>query len=242
MIRELLRGVLLSYFLLLSGCTALNSFEDALEEAGWAQVDRSDRLGTSGDRVSLIVRRADGTWVRGAGAAVRGGHVLTVAHVLDGASGIEAEFRGRLMGIDARIKRRIPAVPEDLVELDLQRSSGIFGFSGLDSDEVFETASGAPTQLWSSEGLFRLPCLTRPGDSGSPLLDDQGRLVGLLVGRAGGNPVWVSVPHATQPAQPNPHLIPISPHDALALGGKAVWELPAKQAVRDSQALRLRRT
>jgi S1-C subfamily serine protease len=239
MIRHLIQGILLSYFLVMSGCTALNSFEDSLEDAGWAQFDRTSRLANPSGRVSLTVKRADGSWGLGAGAAVKGGHVLTVAHVIDGASGIEAEVSGRLVGVTAHVERRIPAVPEDLVELRLERSPGVLGFAGLGADDVLQTASGEPTLLWSSNGLFRLPCLSLPGDSGSPLLDDQGRLVGLHVGKVGDSPVWVSLPRVAHPSEKAPQqLIPLTPDDVLALGGNPVWQVPAAQAVRQTQAMR----
>ncbi|MBL4848837.1 MAG: trypsin-like peptidase domain-containing protein [Planctomycetes bacterium] len=200
MTRLWLHGLLLCSLPLLSGCAALNSFEDALEEAGWAQFDRSDRRSNKVGRVSLLAYRADGSWTVGAGAVIEGGRVLTVAHVLEGATEIEVEISGRLIAVDAHVTRRIPSAPEDLIELRLEESEGLFGFGGFEPDEVLEVAHGEPTQLWASSGLFNLPCASLPGDSGSPMLDAQGRLVGLLVGRLGGNPVWATLPPTQKPS------------------------------------------
>ena len=194
MIQRLLQGLLLSSFLCFGGCAALNDFEDALEGAGWAQFDRAGRRANQRGRVALIAHRADGSWTLGAGAVVRGGRVLTVAHVLNGATEIEAEVQGRMISVVARVERRIRAVPEDLIELRLEESPGMLGFEGFEAEDTLEVAAGEPSQLWASSGLFNLPCASAPGDSGSPLLDPEGRLVGLLVGDLGGSPVWSSIP------------------------------------------------
>ncbi|MBL4845620.1 MAG: trypsin-like peptidase domain-containing protein [Planctomycetes bacterium] len=225
------RGLFLCSLALLNGCSALNNFEDALEEAGWAQFDRSDRRANQVGRVSLLAIRADGSWTRGAGAAVGPGRVLTVAHVLEGAVTIEAEVNGRLIAVSAHVQRRIHSEPEDLIELCLDRSDGFFGFSGFTPDEILEVGYGEPTQLWASNGLFHMPCESRPGDSGSPLLDERGRLVGLLIGTLGGSPVWASLP-AEEELERDSHTI-----HAAAFGiGDSLWESPRR--VRSAEAVR----
>ncbi|MBL4848845.1 MAG: trypsin-like peptidase domain-containing protein [Planctomycetes bacterium] len=229
MIPRWLQGLLICLLLLLSsGCAALNSFEDTLEEAGWAQFDRSDRRANQVGRVALLVHRADGSWVRGAGAVVGRDRVLTVAHVVEGASEIEVEINGRLISVDAQIERRIHAMPEEIVELRLRVSDGVLGFGGFSSEEVLGVASGEPTQLWASLGLFTLPCTSAPGDSGSPLLDAEGRLVGLLIGRIGESPVWVSLPVRGAEIAPTPVApLPASPEAPGGLEGLALnWRGP----------------
>lgn len=246
MIQRLLQGLLLTSFLGFSGCAALNDFEDALEEAGWAQFDRSGRRANQRGRVALVAHRADGSWTLGAGAVVRGGRVLTVAHVLQGATEIEAEVHGRLVSVEAKVARRIRAVPEDLIELRLEESPGMFGFDGFAHEDTLEVADGEPSQLWASSGLFNLPCASAPGDSGSPLLDSEGRLVGLLVGDLGGSPVWSSIP--TRERAPSPTdfrleartLVPDVGEPGLDREGGQGSARTGERAVRRSEALRRR--
>lgn len=246
MIHRLLTGLLLSSFLMLSGCSALNDFEDALESAGWAQFDRSGRRANQAGRVALIAHRADGSWTLGAGAVIQGGRVLTVAHVLNGATEIEAEVNGRMISVNARVERRIKAVPEDLIELRLEESDGFLGFGGFDADEVLEVASGEPSQLWSSSGLFNLPCASFAGDSGSPMLDPEGRLVGLLVGDLGGSPVWSSIPGRERaPSEGRPLIeargvVPDWNEPELGSEGQGRSAQAAPAAVRRSEGLRRR--
>jgi len=246
MIQRLLQGLLLSSFLGLSGCAALNDFEDALEDAGWAQFDRAGRRANQRGRVALVAHRADGSWTLGAGAVVRGGRVLTVAHVLHGATEIEAEVHGRLISVEARVARRIRAVPEDLIELRLEESEGVLGFGGFAAEDTLEVAAGEPSQLWASSGLFNLPCATAPGDSGSPLLDPEGRLVGLLVGDLGGSPVWSSIP--TRERAPDASdfrlearsLVPAEAQPCVETEGGQRQLRAAESAARRSEGLRRR--
>ena len=190
---RLLACLCLGALALSSGCAGLAGFEDSLESAGWAKFDRSSRAGRKG-RVNLISQRGLGDYSSGAGAAIGPQRVLTVAHVVAGATRIEAEIDGVLCSVDVRVQRRIRAQPEDLVELELQVAPGVFGFRGFSPEQTFATSSGQPTQLWARRGLFNLPIPSYPGDSGSPLLDAEGQLVGLLVGTLGGEPVWTPVP------------------------------------------------
>ena len=165
MIQRLLQGLLLSSFLCFGGCAALNDFEDALEGAGWAQFDRAGRRANQRGRVALIAHRADGSWTLGAGAVVRGGRVLTVAHVLNGATEIEAEVQGRMISVVARVERRIRAVPEDLIELRLEESPGMLGFEGFEAEDTLEVAAGEPSQLWACSTC---PALRRPATAARP--------------------------------------------------------------------------
>lgn len=199
--------------LFFQGCSALNAFEDALEEAGWAKVDRSDRASVRG-RVELLAQSGQG-WVQGLGAIVSDRHVWTVAHVVNGATTIEVSVEGRMVALDARVVRRIAAHPEPIVELEVELQPGFFGFAGFPEDQRYELGDGEPASLWGQSGLFSFPCETRAGDSGAPLLDADGRLVGLWVGRMGSAPVWLTVPplakpgsEADAPAQPSRDALP----------------------------------
>jgi len=246
MIQRLLQGLLLSSFLCLSGCAALSDFEDALEGAGWAQFDRAGRRANQRGRVSLVAHRADGSWTLGAGAVVRGGRVLTVAHVLNGATEIEAEVHGRLISVEARVARRIRAVPEDLIELRLEESPGVLGFDGFTHEDTLEVAAGEPSQLWASSGLFNLPCASAPGDSGSPLLDPEGRLVGLLVGDLGGSPVWSTIPTRERAPRPSDFRLearsvaPDWSESSVDTEGRHETTRAAESAARRSEGLRRR--
>jgi len=156
---------LLTYFLLLlppfcSGCAGLVTFEAQHEV----------RLRTS-ERV-------------GHGAIVAPNRVVTVQHVVGERQTVSVATRGAGGWVEAKVARVIPAVPEPLVELELPVSDSLFAFSGFASYQVLERGLGLGSQIRTHRGARPLSgAYLRPGDSGAPILNAQGQLVGLLSGR-----------------------------------------------------------
>lgn len=136
----------------------------------------------------------------GRGAVVGPTQVLTVAHVVGNRNEVwVATSRRNRVWVRARVSRRYRAVPEDVVLLELEVSDGffgeLFGFTGFSSADAFPTRRGqAPTAVLTRRGLLAWePCTLLPGDSGSPVLDSRGDLVGLVVGRRGRVSVYTPV-------------------------------------------------
>lgn len=117
--------------------------------------------------------------IRGAGGAGRGALVgrrklLTVQHVVGDASSVEVGL-GYLWAT-ARVVRTIPAWPEALVELELSAGDAV------EEDRVLETRSGKAAWVLCADGPRAWGQALRSGDSGSPVIDATGAVVGLVVG------------------------------------------------------------
>ncbi len=190
--------------LLTTGCGALARFERTLEAAG---VARFPGAGPEQGRV-VRVRGPDGR--TGHGAVLDARSVLTVAHVAP-VGALEVQPWPGAGWCAARVVRRIPARPEDLVVLEVETAdvglARLVGFEGWDERAVHAPGRGAPSQVQTARGVRPLDATSlRPGDSGSPLLDARGGLVGLLVGRVEGvTPLvaWCPLPGGA-PAPPAP--------------------------------------
>ncbi|RMG15865.1 MAG: serine protease [Planctomycetota bacterium] len=179
-----------------SGCAALQRFEEGLEAAGIARFHAP--LAAAGDGGRAVAIEGHGPEGRrvGRGAVIGPDRVLTVAHVVDGCGRLEVAVRRRGGWVRARAIERIPQVPEDLVVLALEVDApgpyaDLFGFSGFPADATFRpSADGRPQQVLLARGPRRWERVAlRPGDSGSPVVDARGALVGLVSGRCGDLPV-----------------------------------------------------
>ena len=193
---RMLSLILLAVLGLAPGCASLGQLEASLEQQGWAHFDHSDEL-EQGVRVTITTTRRDGSWVTGSGAVIGKNRVLTVAHVVAGAESIEVATEGSLLTVTAKVVRRQRAFPEDICELELEVRPGVFGFEGFSAKETFTASAGEARRVWTQRGLLNLPCPTVPGDSGSPVLNAKGELVGVLVGRLGGR---AAISFVEQPA------------------------------------------
>lgn len=197
--------VILAALLPSAGCSALQRFERSLEAAGVARF--SVRLPDAGRTVATTQdpSRLDGC---GNAAVIDARHVLTVAHVLnpDGTVWVSTCRGGGW--VQARETRRFQAWPEPLVLLELDAAdglAGLFQFSGFGKDDAYVCGRGQASYLRSARRTYRLEAASvQPGDSGAAILDPAGQLLGLLYGRYGGAPVWISVPRDLAPPSPAP--------------------------------------
>ncbi len=165
-----------------SGCAQLASLGRSLERAGVVSVET-----TGAPRGAALVRAADGRV--GHAAIVAPDRVLTVAHVVGDASRAWVAVGRRGAWVEARVVERLARAPEELVVLELALDEGwagaLLGFTGFGAERVLEPgAEGLAVTVATARGLRPLIAAElRPGDSGSPVLDPEGRLVGLLSGR-----------------------------------------------------------
>ncbi|MBX3471018.1 MAG: hypothetical protein KF878_29475 [Planctomycetes bacterium] len=142
----------------------------------------------------------------GRAAVVGADLVLTVRHVLPATGlppqdGVEAwVFTGRGGGgrVPGRVVGAIPARPEPVLVVRVDVDDGPFaalvGFPGFSPDRRYVMGAGPPEQVETARG--RAPLLRarlRPGDSGSPVLDASGGLVGLLCGVRDGVPALAPI-------------------------------------------------
>lgn len=178
------------------GCSApLSRFEAALEEAGVA------RFGSAGaaDASSVEVRATlDPGGLAGRAAVVGDRHVLTVEHVLQGQDRVFVATAGDGGWVAARVVRRERGDPEALVLLELEVDEGAYGlllgFDGFEAESALTPGVGAPATILTGRGrLPWAPGVLAPGDSGSPVLDATGALVGIVSGRRGSQGVYVAV-------------------------------------------------
>lgn len=146
----------------------------------------------------------------GSGALVGPDLVVTAAHVLEGArsvrllvgdSTVRGEVIGRLPGKDLalirtsraldgyvfKVAEATPRIGTDIVALGYPLS-GPLSLTGpgivSTQDESVRYATTDGSQL-PVDGLMRTTLLTNPGNSGGPVLDRGGDLVGLVSGRQG---------------------------------------------------------
>lgn len=164
-----------------SGCAALDHVEGALATTG------AFDFGPAGS----TVERDGAVSVYGAGGPGRGAIVgprrlLTVQHVVGGASSVEVGL-GYLWAT-ARVVRTIPSWPEALVELELAPDDEV------DADRILPTASaGRAAWVLCADGPRAWGRTLRPGDSGSPVVDASGAMLGLAVGNLDRQPLLASV-------------------------------------------------
>jgi S1-C subfamily serine protease len=185
-----------------SGCASpLSRFEAALEEAGVARFAEPAAGGRSVQvRASLDAPRA------GRGAVVGERWILTVAHVLEGRDRAFVATTADGGWVEAQVVRRVAGEPEDLVLLEVDVDEGAFGallgFGGFDRDAVLAPSrTGLPRQVVTPRGAITWrPGVLVPGDSGSPVLDADGRLVGLVSGRRGDVGLYVALGAGVLPA------------------------------------------
>lgn len=148
---------------------------------------------------AVAVVRKDAWWVGGRGAVIGPDLVLTVKHVLP--DGVQAYVSTAATGrgwIDATIVGELPASPEAVlvlrVETDRSALGQLLSFSGFSGQECYTIGDGAPETIATARGDVRLlGGSLQPGDSGSPVVDRDGDLVGLLCGRNRGVPVVATI-------------------------------------------------
>ena len=161
-----------------------------------------------------VAVRAQGQ--RGRGAILGPRRVLTVQHVVGAAQRVRVA--AGLEWAEARVVRRFACAPEPLVELELAPSP--WGFRGFAPARCAQLGRGGPAWIHTPRG--RLPwgaAELRRGDSGSPVFDAQGGLVGLLHGRElwSGEPIAVELRPGTLslPRRAAPFARRASPIDQL---------------------------
>jgi len=200
------RLVYILYLLLITcmcGCSILRDFETSLEEMGITQFrsseDHSVAISCGGDY--------------GRGAVIGVDRVITVAHVVAKAKKVWVATAGRRGWVRGHIVEHIPMNPESLVIIALELDQGIYGrflgFMGFAEtyDLIRRPFKGklygmmipdcSPYKIITSRGAipWQRGDRLKPGDSGSPVINTNGKLVGLLVGRRGNIPVLVPLPH-----------------------------------------------
>ena len=120
----------------------------------------------------------------GRGAIVGPRKVLTVQHVVGSATSVDVAVG--YTWATARVVRTIPAFPEPLVELELSADDAV------DADRVLSTSSGRAAWVLCADGARAWGQTLRPGDSGSPVVDASGAVVGLAVGNLDRQPLLAS--------------------------------------------------
>lgn len=188
---------------LCGGCSApLRGVEAALEQAGLARFD----LRPTGDLAAAVEVRAslDPGALAGRGAVVSGRHVVTVEHVLQGHDRVFVATAGDRGWVGARVVRRERAAPEPLVVLELDVDEGAYGlllgFEGFAPERVLVRGRGAPATVLTARGRLPWgPDVLARGDSGSPVLDAAGGLVGVVSGRREGDGVYVALGASSLP-------------------------------------------
>jgi hypothetical protein len=199
-----------------TGCLSpLKDFEAYLAEAGIVRFESSKNAGRS---VTIRVGHRFGQ-----GAVVGDDRILTVAHVVAGAQEVWVATVGSARGwVRGRVVNLIPASPEPLVVIVLEVDSGIYGrllgFSGFKQDDQFNyhkkgivmcrrcgrpspkatstAAHSRPHRIVTARGVTPWQGKSlKPGDSGSPVINSNGKLIGLLVGRRGNTPMLTVLPH-----------------------------------------------
>jgi len=168
-----------------TGCSAMNRVNDALASTGAFDLAPSN----AGHCDCAVAIRGEG---RGRGVVTGKRTVLTVAHVVGSLGTVEVETS--LLWKSARVVRKIPSFPEDLVELELvAEEAGFLSFEGFAADRQAQLRDGTAVSVATASGVHAWPGTLVPGDSGSPVLDSNGSVVGLVVGKSGTKGVMAPV-------------------------------------------------
>jgi len=137
------------------------------------------------------------------------GHIVTNAHVVRGARRIRVEFPsglaevGRLVAVDPYTDIAVVRVPETAGVVPLQRASGQsvsqgqrayafgspFGFKFSMSEGIVSglgRAPGAAASFGGFTNFIQTDAAVNPGNSGGPLVDIAGRVIGMNVAIATG--------------------------------------------------------
>jgi S1-C subfamily serine protease len=178
-----------------TGCSALDRVNDALYSTGAFDLAPS-AVHARAKECGVTILASD----RHGRGVITGAHtVLTVAHVV-GNDG-EVEVGVGAFWTKARVVRRVSASPEDLVEIEVAAEKpGLFAFAGFEPERQAELATGEPAFVLAASGIHVWADGLRAGDSGSPVIDRDGKVVGLLVGRTpAGRGVFTPVAPAPRP-------------------------------------------
>jgi len=175
-------------------CSVLRDFEISLEVMGIAQ------FGSSEDRSVAISCDDDGKPVYGRGAVIGVDRVITVAHVAR-AKEVLVATSGKRGWVRGRVVEHIPTNPEPLVIIALELDQGFYGrflgFMGFEETYDFtKPLNCSPYKIITSRGgvPWQHGDRLKPGDSGSPVINANGELIGLLAGRRGNIPAMVALP------------------------------------------------
>lgn len=150
--------------------------------------------------VVKVVGEACGRIQEGTGWVVAPGVVVTNAHVVAGESATELETQDRsrvpatLVAFDPEVdlavlrSPRLDAAPLPMAASEVGQSGAVFGHPGggdleLSPFEVRQRLTALGSDIYGSSGVERevlvLASDLAPGDSGSPLVDADGRVVGV---------------------------------------------------------------
>lgn len=137
------------------------------------------------------------------GVATGDGRVLTVAHALTGRNAVSVGGRpARVLRLDRRLDLAVLEVPglhapavrlggagrrAELVVLRGSRARTLTGVVRRRVRVLWRDQPGDPPQ--ERPGL-ELAAAIEPGDSGAPVLDGRGRLLGVLYARSGDGTAW----------------------------------------------------
>ena len=142
----------------------------------------------------------------GRGAVIAKDIILTVEHVVTDDDGkllkhvwIDPYGRGRNW-LKATVEACIPSEPEAVAVLrvPLNEPCWFLGFPGFDTDDYYKRSTlGVAHVMETKRGPYTwVPDSTVKGDSGSPVVDKNGHLVGLVWGSHGDRPVYVWLPES----------------------------------------------
>lgn len=161
----------------LSGCSALDRVNDSLYATGAFDLEPSSAAAARNCAVTIFAGNR-----RGRGVVTGKSTILTVAHVVGDARDVEV-FTSSTASTHAHVSRRLASAPEDLIELTIDEAPS--SFAGFDRERFAREGTGAPSLVIAATGAhsWRFGAALRPGDSGSPVIGDDGALVGLLVGK-----------------------------------------------------------
>jgi len=131
------------------------------------------------------------------GVATGDDRVLTVAHVLSGGHGVAVRGReARILRIDRRLDLALLAVPglraprvrlgSDArgVVITVLRNRRVTSLRSIVRRHVLVHWRDQPTDPAQSRPGLELAAAIEPGDSGAPVIDRRGRLLGLLYARS----------------------------------------------------------
>ena len=140
----------------------------------------------------------------GTAAVISEDTLITAAHVARASEGrpldvmyVDPTGRGRCW-LPARVVRYVdgPVEPIAVLVAELAPPDQLLGFHGWPVEDryVIGGSGAAPHAVETRRGPYRWTVgRIRPGDSGSPVVDSAGRLVGLAWGTYGPHPVFLPV-------------------------------------------------